>query len=181
MYTDGSASSKNGVTKAGCGVWFADDSPFNISTGLKGRQTNNRAEMTAAILALRQAQKWPTLYKQVTLFSDSKLCVDAVNIWLSRWRIDGWTRDGKDLHNVALWQLLSRVLDDYKAKGIDVQFAHVPAHVGIHGNERADKLAKAAVRRAHANANLTPSQRLSRWVEDEADRIVAGITANLHA
>ena len=135
--------------------------------------------MTAAILALRKAGNWPTLYKSITIFSDSKLCVDAVNIWMSRWRIDGWTRGGKRLHNVDLWKLLSRVLDEYKSKSIEVYFMHIPAHVGIYGNERADRLAKAAVRRAHANANLSPSQRLSRWVEDEADRIVAGITSNL--
>ena len=105
IYTDGSAMTKNGVRKAGCGAWFADNSPFNISTSLRGRQTNNRAEMTEAILALRKEQSWPTLYKSVTIFSDSKLCVDAcpVNVCMSRWKIDGWTRGGRRLLNADLW------------------------------------------------------------------------------
>ena len=179
MYTDGSATKKNGVMRAGCGVWFEDNSPFNISSGLRGRQTNNRAELTAIILALRKALGWPTLYKSVTIHSDSKLCVDGTNVWMARWKVDGWTRGGQQVKSADLWKLLNRVLNEYKEKGIEVGLEHVPAHVGVYGNERADRLAKAAVRRAHRNANLSPSQQQERQLENQADEIVAGILANL--
>ena len=66
----------------------------------------------------------------------------------------------------------------YRHRGIQVKFKHVPAHVGIHGNERADRLAKAAVRRAHRNANLTPSQLQERMIGNMAENIVAGVLAN---
>ena len=82
----------------------------------------------------------------MTVFNDSKLCVDGVNKWMVKWKVDGWTRGGHRLKNADLWQLLSRVLDEYEVKGIDVHFKHVPTHVGIHDNERADKLVKAAVK-----------------------------------
>ena len=55
-YTDGSASLRRGRWCAGCGVWFGERSDFNISAILHGRvQTNNRAETTAIILAVRRA------------------------------------------------------------------------------------------------------------------------------
>ena len=179
VYTDGSATTKLGQKKAGCGVWFAEGSPLNISTGMRGRQTSNRAELTAIVLALRRARDWPTLYRRVTVFSDSLLCVNGVNSWMSRWRIDGWTRSGRQLQNADLWMLLSRVLAQYSRQGIDVQLKHVPAHIGILGNERADRLAKAAVRRAHRNANPTPAQQQDIRLNTMADDIVYSILANI--
>ena len=109
------------------------------------------------------------------MFSDSKLCVDGVNNWMARWKIDGWTRAGHHLENDDLWRRLDRVLAGYSRKGIQVQLKHVPGHVGIYGNEKADRLAKAAVRRAHRNANLTPSQLLDKRLEAMADDIVEGM------
>ena len=98
---------------------------------------------------------------------------------MERWQIDGWTRSGRQLRNQDLWMLLGRVLAQYKRRGIQVRFKHVPAHVGIKGNERADSLAKAAVKRAFRNANLTPSQLQDLNLEAAADNIVFSILAGL--
>ena len=84
-----------------------------------------------------------------------------------------------NIKNVDLWKLISRVLDEYKSKDLFAKFVHVPAHVGIYGNERADRLAKAAVKRAISNSTLTSSQQHDRWVENQADAIVAAVMANL--
>ena len=72
-----------------------------------------------------------------------------------------------------------RVLAKYSRRNIQVQFKHVPAHVGIFGNEKADRLAKSAVRRAFRYANLTPAQRQEIWINDEAENLVLGILAGL--
>ena len=72
--------------------------------------------------------------------------------------MDGWTRNGSPLRNVDLWKLLSKVLDEYQQEGIEVALLYVPAHVGVHGNDRADRLTKAAVRRARRNTSLTTEQ-----------------------
>ena len=55
VFTDGSYSEQtSGVGFAGCGVWFGPLDPRNMSFHLRGpEQTNNRAELSASIAALR--------------------------------------------------------------------------------------------------------------------------------
>ena len=52
----------------------------------------------------------------------------------------------------------------------------MPAHVGVYGNERADRLAKAAARRAHLAASRTDEQREEQALEALAESIVLAIT-----
>ena len=148
MYTDGSASKRRGLWKAGCGVWFSDDSPHNISTQPRGKQTVNRAELSAVLLAMRKALRLCD-GKKITIFSDSRYCIDGINVSMWKWVQDGWTRRGKLLRNGDIWRIVHKALVSVKESGITIVFKHVPAHVGIYGNERVDRLAKAAMERAH--------------------------------
>ena len=76
-----------------------------------------------------------------------------------------------------MWELLRRVFAEYQALGYEVEVRWVPAHVGIVGNERADKLAAAAVRRAHRNCVLSAGEREERRLESLADALVASLFA----
>ena len=114
----------------------------------------------------------------MTVFSDSRYCVDGANKWMARWRADGWSRAGQPLRNQDLWELLRRVFSEYLAQGWVVEVKHVPAHVGIHGNESADRLAEAAVRRAHRNRVLPAAEREERRLEALADALVASLLAS---
>ena len=160
-------------------MWFADDHHFNISTRPTGKQTSNRAELTAVILGLRRAENWPTLYHRITNHTDSMYVVEGVEKWMKRWKADGWTRAGKTLRNGDLWRVLDKVLSEYESKGIEVVITHVPGHVGVHGNERADRLAKAGSQRGHRDAVLTPAERDARRLDGMADAIVAGLLATI--
>ena len=113
----------------------------------------------------------------MTIFSDNLYCVDGVNKWMARWRADGWSRAGQALRNLDLWELLRRVFSEYQARGFEVEVRRVPAHVGILGNERADRLAAAAARRAHRNCVLSASEREERRLESLADALVASLLA----
>ena len=53
----------------------------------------------------------------------------------------------------------------------------VSAHVGIVGNERADKFAAAATRRAHRNCVLSVDERTERRLESLADALVPSLLA----
>ena len=65
-----------------------------------------------------------------------------------------------------------------QSQGYEVEVKHVPAHVGVYGNEKADRLAGAACKRAHRNCVLTPAERQERQLESMTDVLVASLLAN---
>ena len=73
---------------------------------------------------------------------------------------------------VDLWKLLDRALRNYYWQGIDVAVKHAPAHVGIHGNEKADRLTKSSMRRTHRNRITISAQKQDRMLDDMAEYIV---------
>lgn len=58
MYTDG-ACENNGRAgaKAGIGVWFGENHALNVSKPVKGKATNNVAEIQACISAVQLARE----------------------------------------------------------------------------------------------------------------------------
>ena len=131
IYTDGACKGNPGN-----GGWAAilvyGGHERSLSGGVR-ETTNNRMELTAAIEGLR-ALREPC---EVTLHSDSRYLVDAVNLgWLKGWREAGWRRGKEELKNADLWQ---RLWDLLQAQ--DVTFEWVRGHNGHDYNERCDKLA----------------------------------------
>jgi ribonuclease HI len=104
---------------------------------LKGGEpqtTNNRMELTAAIMAL-EALKRPC---RVLLHTDSTYVKDGITQWIHRWKQNGWrTSAKKPVKNVDLWQRLDAALARH-----DVEWIWVKGHAGHDGNEQADLLAR---------------------------------------
>ena len=180
VYTDGAASIKRGLWKAGCGVWFLNDQSHNICTRPRGKQTNNRAELTAVILALRKSLQVMDRKLKLVIFSDSKYCIDGINISMRSWKIEGWTRKGKPLRNTDLWKVLDRALNAISNANVQVEFKHVLAHVGIYGNEQADKLAKTVMEKGHRLVPQTASQALDLALDKIADDIVDACLVSMY-
>ncbi|XP_013783903.1 ribonuclease H1-like [Limulus polyphemus] len=140
VYTDGACSS-NGRrgARAGIGVFWGADHPLNVSERLPGRQTNNRAEIHAAVRALDQAQSLGL--KNLVLYTDSAFLIKGITMWIKKWKRNGWKlTTGESVKNQEDFEALDEVL-----KGLNVKWIHVRGHRGIHGNEAADRLAVAGM------------------------------------
>jgi ribonuclease HI len=94
--------------------------------------TNNRMELTAAIMAL-EALTRPC---RVDLHTDSRYVMDGITKWIGPWKSRGWlTADRKPVKNDDLWKRL----DAARARH-EVKWHWVKGHAGHELNERADAL-----------------------------------------
>ncbi|XP_002730361.1 ribonuclease H1-like [Saccoglossus kowalevskii] len=137
VYTDGCCTS-NGRrgARAGLGVYWGPCHPRNISERVDGRQTNQRAEIKAASRALECAIEMNI--KSITIYTDSMFTINCITQWIHNWKRNNWkTKSGVVVNKEEIVEL------DALCKQIDVKWVHVPGHSNIHGNEEADKLAKA--------------------------------------
>lgn len=132
VYTDGSCIDQK---KAGWGCFWGPRHPLN-SCGPIPIATNNRAELTAAIMAVRQAIKLD--FEELCIKTDSTYVIMGITIWCRDWMRNNWrTSKGKVIKNIDLWKRLIQL-----TKKLRVRFDWVKGHIGIIGNERADELAK---------------------------------------
>jgi ribonuclease HI len=99
--------------------------------------TNNRMEITAAIMALRSLKR-PGL--SVLIHSDSQLLIKGASEWMQGWKARGWRRKEGALLNAELWRELDARLAEHR-----VTWRWVKGHAGDRGNERADALTNRAM------------------------------------
>ena len=91
IYTDGACSGNPGAGGYGV-VLLYGSARKELSEGYR-LTTNNRMEVLAVIKGL-EALKEPC---QVTLYSDSKYVVDAIQKgWVKKWKANGWYRNKKE-------------------------------------------------------------------------------------
>ncbi|MBQ5634565.1 MAG: ribonuclease HI [Clostridia bacterium] len=134
LYTDGACRGNPG--RGGWGAILVYGDKEKELSGGEPMTTNNRMELMAAIEGLA-ALRVPC---EVTLTSDSKYLVDAVNKgWLESWKKNGWRKADKSaVLNVELWKKIDMLLAVH-----DVSFVWVHGHTGHPYNERCDALATA--------------------------------------
>jgi ribonuclease HI len=135
IFTDGACRGNPGP-----GGWGAVLRYKGKERTLKGAEpgtTNNRMELTAAIMALETLSR-PCA---VALTTDSQYVKQGVTQWIHQWKRRGWrTADRKPVKNQDLWQRL-----DAAAARHDVQWFWVRGHTGHPENELADQLANEAI------------------------------------
>jgi ribonuclease HI len=136
IWTDGACSGNPGP-----GGWGAvirlPDGETELSGG-ENPTTNNRMELMGAISALEHLPEGA----HATLHTDSQYVKNGLTQWIHGWKRNGWrTADKKPVKNEDLW----RRLDD-AARRHSVEWKWVKGHAGDPMNERADALARAAIR-----------------------------------
>ena len=137
IYTDGACIGNPGPGGYGA-VLLSEGNRKELSGGY-AETTNNRMELMAAIVGL-EALKQPC---DVTLYSDSKYMVDAVEKgWAHKWRGNGWMRNRRERAiNPDLWERLLALTEQH-----NVVFKWVRGHAGVKENERCDQLATTAAK-----------------------------------
>lgn len=135
IYTDGACSGNPGP--GGWGAVLRYQGHEKELSGGEAQTTNNRMELTAAIMALNSLKR-PA---HVKLYTDSKYVLDGITKYMDGWVKRGWvTADKKPVKNQDLWQALRTALEPHT-----VEWIWVKGHAGEADNERVDGLARAAV------------------------------------
>jgi ribonuclease HI len=149
VYTDGGCDPNPGP-----GGWAAiicwDRSEWTLS-GNEPETTNNRMELHAAVaaLGLLDALLGPC---EVAIHTDSEYLHQGISSWIDDWVSRGWrTAGGQPLKNQDLWRVLYRLASKHQ-----VTWHWLPGHTGNPYNERADRLATAALQALAVSPSSEP-------------------------
>ncbi|GAA5868510.1 hypothetical protein JCM8547_006295 [Rhodosporidiobolus lusitaniae] len=186
VYCDGSSRGNGKVgAVAGIGIfWSHEVGANNLSERLPGPlQTNNRAEMYAIARILETD---PTPHLPLTICSDSQYTIDVFSKWIPGWISKNWkTSDGKVVANQDLIRYVLSLLalrtaapppsslnssKPSSSNTSNITFHKVKAHVGIDGNEQADKFANAGAFRPVV-ADAPDFEKLTRENEEKLKKL----------
>lgn len=107
-------------------------------SGGEAATTNNRMELLAAIAALESLSR-PS---EITVVTDSAYVKNGVTQWIHGWKRNGWRTAGREpVKNAELWQRLDTAQSRHR-----VRWEWIRGHAGHPENERADALARAAMK-----------------------------------
>lgn len=135
IHTDGACRGNPGP--GGWGALLESGPHEKTLNGFEAETTNNRMELKAALMALRELKR-PC---RVALYTDSEYLRKGITEWIHGWQKRGWkTASRQPVKNAQLWREL---LDETHRHQIEWHW--VKGHSGHPGNERADALANEAI------------------------------------
>jgi ribonuclease HI len=130
VFTDGSCTSNGRKgAKAGYAAWFPDHPAWSTAHRVPDDQdqTNNRAELSAILLAVTTLQDRGEVDCDLVVYSDSEYSINCLTSWLPGWMNKGWkTAAGKDVLHQDLIKDITARLSKFKSH----RFVHVKAHTG---------------------------------------------------
>lgn len=178
IFTDGSTLGNNFTNKlkrsGGIGVYFPMDRSYNLSIPIKKEPSNNKAEMMAILLGIRQFNKYLESNDpqnkskekngkkldlnnvKLVIVTDSRFGIDLITKWMNGWKSKGWRKaDGKTPANIELVKALDIELENVE---YTVTMKHINSHRVAprdteskeyffwYGNSQADLLATTAAK-----------------------------------
>ncbi|WPK25711.1 hypothetical protein PUMCH_003037 [Australozyma saopauloensis] len=153
IYVDGACrgNGKESMPMSGYGVWFGKDDESNAAVplsdvdNLRITPSNQRAELYAMKHALLHVSNNSEKFKDtnIEICSDSKYSISCMEEWVDKWKDNNW-RNSQNKPAANL-DIILPTYDLYKKLNAEnatqIKFVHVKGHLGIDGNEQADKLA----------------------------------------
>lgn len=142
IFTDGGCEPNPGEAGSGMAIYRLGKIS-ELWYGLYNPQgTNNTAELSALYQALVVAKGEVAKKRSVVIFCDSKYSIQCVTQWAVNWEKRGWTKPSGEIKNLKLIQTMYAL---YQSLKDDIQVLHVNGHVGVEGNELADRMSIMAI------------------------------------
>lgn len=151
IFTDGGCEPNPG--KAGSGIAiYRNNAVEELWYGLYNPNgTNNTAELNALHQALIIAKTEAGKGNSVAIFCDSKYSIQCVTQWAVNWEKKGWKKPGGEIKNLELIKEMFALHQQLKD---EIQVLHVNGHVGVEGNELADRMSIIAIEKEEADFAL---------------------------
>ena len=135
IYTDGACKGNPGV--GGWGAIIMQDEKNIELFGGENETTNNRMELMAVIMALKEISS----NLELTIYTDSTYVQKGISEWIKNWKVNNWrSSNKKQVKNKDLWLELDEAVGSRK-----IYWEWVKGHAGNEGNEKADELANQGV------------------------------------
>jgi ribonuclease HI len=137
IYTDGACSGNPGPGGWGAVIFDNDNKQKNIS-GSEENTTNNRMELSAAIMALKEVNT----NSEITIYTDSTYVKNGITEWVLKWKENGWKNSNKEpVKNKDLWEKLDNLCEQNT-----INWKWVKGHASNKYNNLADELATKAIK-----------------------------------
>jgi len=138
IYCDGACDPNPGKSGSGVAV-YRDGALAELWYGLYNPMgTNNTAELNALHQSLLIAKLEIEKGLRVQVLADSQYAINCLTLWAYSWKTKGWKRKvAGDIKNLELIQQAHALYDTIKNR---VVVSHVKAHIGVEGNELADRM-----------------------------------------
>ena len=172
VFTDG-ACSNNGKpnAKAGIGVYFRENDERNVSKRVKGKQSNNTAELSAVIEVFSVLKKEINEKRNVIIYSDSEYVIKCCTSYGEKCEKNNWKKKNGEIPNV---ELVRKVYSLYKQFD-NVKLEWIRAHTNKNdtlskGNEWADKLANLSI-----EEECCPYSKIDNIIDNSSDKIYINV------
>ena len=137
IYTDGACSGNPGPGGWGAVIFDNENKQKNIS-GSEENTTNNRMELSAATMALKEVNK----NSEITIYTDSTYVKNGITEWVLKWKENGWKNSNKEpVKNKDLWEKLDNLCEQNT-----INWKWVKGHASNKYNNLADELATKAIK-----------------------------------
>ncbi|UQV22485.1 ribonuclease H family protein [Vibrio sp. J383] len=142
IFTDGGCEPNPGEAGTGLAVYLNNDLT-ELWYGLyQPMGTNNTAELQGLKQAFIIAKEKLQAGLSVAIYSDSKYSIDCITKWATGWEKKGWTKSGGEIKNLDIIKPAYALYQELASK---ITIYHVNGHVGIEGNELADRMSIVAI------------------------------------
>jgi ribonuclease HI len=142
IFTDGGCEPNPGKAGSGIAV-YRQGHLAELWYGLYNpKGTNNTAELNALYRAMLMAEQEIKQKRTVVIFCDSKYAIQCITQWAAGWQKKGWKKAGGEIKNLALIQQMFALYQTVKTQ---LSILHVNGHVGVEGNELADRMSILAI------------------------------------